>query len=373
MYECSEQSRPDLNKIEFPILSSMNTDTAAKPRSKSKKGFFNSLNSDLAIDLGTANTLIYQRDQGIVLNEPSIVALNPAGKIIAVGQEAQMMHEKTHKNIKTVRPLKGGVIADFDIAEKMMREMIRKVMKKRWFSSVKKMLVTVPNGITAVERMAVRDSAENAGAKEVFLIEETIAAAVGMGLNVNEPMGNMVVDIGGGTTEIAIISLSGIVHAQSVRVGGEKMNEEIVNFIRRKHNLLIGERTAEKIKHQIGSAIRGDSDEEMITKGRNLVSGVPKTLIVTSEDVREAIHESVHTCLDAITKSLENTPPELGADILDRGIMLTGGGALLKNLDRMISEAIDLPVHVAEDPLTTVVRGTGIILEEEEKYHHSLS
>lgn len=351
----------------------MNSDTAAKSRSKSKKGFFNSLNTDLAIDLGTANTLIYQRDLGIVLNEPSIVALDPSGKIIAVGSEAQLMHEKTHKNIKTIRPLKGGVIADFDIAEKMMREMIRKVMKKRWFSSVKKMLVTVPNGITAVERMAVRDSAENAGAKEVFLIEETIAAAVGMGLDVNEPVGNMVVDIGGGTTEIAIISLSGIVHAQSVRIGGEKMNEEIVNFIRRKHNLLIGERTAEKIKHQIGSAMRGERDEEMVTKGRNLVSGVPKNLTVTSEDVREAIHESVHASLDAITKSLENTPPELAADILDRGIMLTGGGALLKDLDRMISEAIELPVHVAEDPLTTVVKGTGIILEEEEKYYHSLS
>jgi len=354
----------------------MNTETATKttdkPRSKAKKGLFNSLNSNLAIDLGTANTLIYLSDKGVVLNEPSIVALDPSGKIIAVGIEAQQMHEKTHKNITTVRPLKGGVIADFDIAEKMMREMIRKVMKKRWFASVKKMLVTVPNGITAVERMAVRDSAENAGAKEVFLIEETIAAAVGMGLNVNEPMGNMIVDIGGGTTEIAIISLSGIVHAQSVRIGGEKMNEEIVNFIRRKHNLLIGERTAEKIKHEIGSAISGGEEKEMITKGRNLVSGVPKTLTVTSEDVREAIHESVNACLDAVTKSLENTPPELGADILDRGIMLTGGGALLKDLDRMISEAIELPVHVAEDPLTTVVRGTGIILENHEEYQNSL-
>jgi len=347
--------------------------TAKKPgskRSKSKRGFFGSLNSDLAIDLGTANTLIYMKEKGVVLNEPSIVALDPSGKIIAVGHEAQQMHEKTHKQIRTVRPLKGGVIADFDLAEKMMKAMIQKVMHKRWFSPVKTMLVTVPNGITAVERMAVRDSAENAGAKEVFLIEETVAAAVGMGLDVNEPVGNMIVDIGGGTTEIAIISLSGIVHAQSVRIGGEQMNEEIVNYIRRKHNLLIGERTAEKIKHEIGSAIPGDEEVEMTTKGRNLVSGVPKNLIVTSQDVREAIHESVNSCLDAITKSLENTPPELAADILDRGIMLTGGGALLKDLDRMISEAIELPVHIAEDPLTTVVKGTGIILENYDDYNN---
>lgn len=347
---------------------SMTAKNSDVKRSKSKRGFFGSLNSDLAIDLGTANTLIYMKEKGVVLNEPSIVALDTSGKIIAVGHEAQQMHEKTHKEIRTVRPLKGGVIADFDLAERMMKEMIQKVMHKRWFSPVKTMLVTVPNGITAVERMAVRDSAENAGAKEVYLIEETVAAAVGMDLNVNEPVGNMIVDIGGGTTEIAIISLSGIVHAQSVRIGGERMNEEIVNFIRRKHNLLIGERTAEKIKHEIGSAIPGDEELEMTTKGRNLVSGVPKNLTVTSEDVREAIHESVNSCLDAITKSLENTPPELAADILDRGIMLTGGGALLKDLDRMISEAIQLPVHIAEDPLTTVVRGTGIILENYDEY-----
>lgn len=343
--------------------------TTAKTKTKSKKGgFFNSLNTDLAIDLGTANTLIYVRDKGVVLNEPSIVALNPDGKMIAVGNEAQMMHEKTHRNIRTIRPLKGGVIADFEIAEKMMREMIRKVMKDKWFATVKKMFVTVPNGITAVERMAVRDSAENAGAKEVYLVEETVAAAVGIGLDVKEPVGNMIVDIGGGTTEIAVISLSGIVYAQSIRIGGERMNEEIVNYIRRKHNLLIGERTAEKIKHEIGSAVPYTEEKEMVTKGRNLVSGVPKNLTITSEDVREAIQESANSCLDAITKSLENTPPELAADILDRGIMLTGGGALLKDIDKLISDSIGLPVHVAEDPLTTVVRGTGIILENHEEY-----
>lgn len=347
----------------------MDTKSAPKKKSQPKKsGFFNSLNTDLAIDLGTANTLIYVSGKGVVLNEPSIVALDPQGKIIAVGIEAQLMHEKTHRNIRTVRPLKGGVIADFDIAEKMMREMIKKVMKKRWFATVKKMFVTVPNGITAVERMAVRDSAENAGAKEVFLVEETVAAAVGIGLDVKEPVGNMIVDIGGGTTEIAVISLSGIVYAQSIRVGGERMNEEIVSYIRRKHNLLIGERTAEKIKHEIGSATPGAEERSMVTKGRNLVSGVPKNLTITSEDVREAIHESANACLDAITKSLENTPPELAADILDRGIMLTGGGALLENMDKLISDSIGLPVHVADDPLTTVARGTGIIMENHEDY-----
>jgi rod shape-determining protein MreB and related proteins len=349
-----------------------NQEPAGAVGSKPKKGFFNSFKTDLAIDLGTANTLIYLRDKGVVLNEPSIVALDPDGEVIAVGSEALLMHEKTHKNIRTVHPLQGGVIADFNIAEKMMKEMINKVMEKRWFSTIKVMLVTVPNGITAVERMAVRDSAENAGAKEVFLIEETVAAAVGVGLDVKEPMGNMIVDIGGGTTEIAIISLSGIVYSQSVRIGGVHMNEEIVNFLRRKYNLLTGARTAEKIKIEIGSAIPLDDELEAQTKGRNLVSGVPKTLTVSSIDVREAISESVNACLHAITKSLENTPPELAADILDRGIILTGGGALLKGIDRLITDSIDLPVHIAEDPLTTVVRGTGMVLEDLDGYRSVL-
>jgi len=345
----------------------MNTETAAKttdkPRSKAKKGFFNSLNSNLAIDLGTANTLIYLSDKGVVLNEPSIVALDPSGKIIAVGIEAQQMHEKTHKNIKTVRPLKGGVIADFDIAEKMMREMIRKVMKKRWFASVKKMLVTVPNGITAVERMAVRDSAENAGAKEVFLIEETIAAAVGMGLNVNEPIGNMIVDIGGGTTEIAIISLSGIVHAQSVRIGGEKMNEEIVNFIRRKHNLLIGERTAEKIKMTVGSAYVGNDIKEMKISGRDLVTGLPKTMCINELEIKDALYEPVKVIVENIKNTLERTPPELASDIMETGIMLTGGGALLSGLDELIRRETEMPANIAENPLDCVALGTGKAIE----------
>ncbi len=343
------------------------TKTSASKKRRNN-GFFSTLKTELAIDLGTANTLIYLRDKGVVLNEPSIAALNIKGDVIAVGHEAQLMHEKTHKNIRTVRPLKGGVIADFEIAEKMISGMIKKVMTKRWYSKISRMFVTVPNGITAVERMAVRDSAENAGAKEVFMIEETIAAAVGIGLDVKEPYGNMIVDIGGGTTEIAIISLSGIVYSRSIRIGGERMNEEIVSYIRRKYNLLIGERTAENIKHEIGSAIPFDDEKEMDIKGRYLVSGVPKTLRITAKDVREAIQEPVNSCLEAITKSLENTPPELSADILDRGIMLTGGGALLRGMDKLIADSISLPVHIAEEPLTTVVRGTGIILENHEKY-----
>ncbi len=346
--------------------------TSATSKKRKKNGFFSTLKTDLAIDLGTANTLIYLKDKGVVLNEPSIAALNIKGDVIAVGHEAQLMHEKTHKNIRTVRPLKGGVIADFEIAEMMMRGMIKKVMTKRWYSTIKRMFVTVPNGITAVERMAVRDSAENAGAKEVFMIEETIAAAVGIGLDVKEPYGNMIVDIGGGTTEIAIISLSGIVYSKSIRIGGERMNEEIVSYIRRKYNLLIGERTAEKIKHEIGSAVPFDDEKEMDIKGRYLVSGVPKTLTVTSKDIRDAIHEPVNSCLEAITKSLENTPPELSADILDRGIMLTGGGALLRGMDKLIADSISLPVHIAEEPLTTVVRGTGIILENHQDFRSVL-
>ncbi len=333
-----------------------------------KNGLLSSMRVDLAVDLGTVNTLIYQKGKGVVLNEPSIVALNPAGDVISVGHEAHLMHEKTHKNITTVRPLQGGVIADFEISEKMMREMINKVMKNRWLSSVRRMFITVPNGITAVERMAVRDSAENAGAKDVYLIEETVAGAVGLGLDVKEPYGNMIVDIGGGTTEIAVISLGGIVFAQSIRIGGVQMNNELVNYFRRKYNLLIGERTAEKIKHKIGSAIPLEQELTMAIKGRNLVSGVPKTIEVTSMDVREAISEPINSCLDAITKSLENTPPELSADILDRGIMLTGGGALLRGMDQLIKSSINLPVHIADNPLTTAVEGTGKIMENYEDY-----
>jgi rod shape-determining protein MreB len=341
---------------------------APKERQKQQnKSWFDWLYTDIAIDLGTANTLIYSRGEGIVLNEPSIVALNMQNEPVATGHEARLMHEKTHKNIRTVRPLRDGVIADFEVAEQMIRGMIDKV-KMKWYSSTRQMVVCVPSGITEVERRAVRDSAEHAGAKEVYLVDEPMAAAIGIGLNVHEPIGNMIVDIGGGTTEIAVIALSGIVYAQSVRLGGDELNDDIINYFRRNHNLLIGERTSEKIKCEIGSAAPLNEELEMVTKGRDLVNGVPRTRHVTSKDVREAISESVNTIVESITKSLEQTPPELAADILDRGIMLTGGGAMLKNLDKLIMETTDLPVHIAEDPLTAVVRGTGAILEDLEYF-----
>lgn len=336
------------------------------------KGLFDWLYSDIAIDLGTANTLIYVRGQGIVLNEPSIVALNSQNQAVAIGHEARLMHEKTHRDIRTIRPLRDGVIADFEVAEQMIRGMIKKVQKK-WYSTTRKMVVCVPSGITEVERRAVRDSAEHAGAKAVYLVDEPMAAAIGIGLDVHEPIGNMIVDIGGGTTEIAVIALSGIVYAQSVRLGGDELNEDIINYFRRNHNLLIGERSAEHVKCTIGSAAPLDEELEITAKGRDLINGAPRTRTVTSEDVREALSESVNTIVEAVTKSLEQTPPELSADILDRGIFLTGGGALLKNLDKLIMETTNLPVHVAEDPLTAVVRGTGKVLENLEYYKSVVS
>ncbi|MTI88410.1 MAG: rod shape-determining protein [Balneolaceae bacterium] len=346
-----------------------NDDQSKKQR---KKGLFDFLYTDIAIDLGTANTLIYSRGEEIVLDEPSIVALNQQDVPVATGHQARLMHEKTHKKIRTVRPLRDGVIADFEVAEQMIRGMIKKV-KMKWYSTTRQMVICVPSGITEVERRAVRDSAQHAGAKEVHLVDEPMAAAIGIGLDVHEPVGSMIVDIGGGTTEIAVIALSGIVYAQSVRLGGDELNDDIINYFRRNHNLLIGERTAERIKCEIGSAAPLDEELEMITKGRDLVNGVPRTRHITSKDAREAIAESVNTIVESITKSLEQTPPELSADILDRGIMLTGGGALLKNLDKLIMETTDLPVHIAEDPLKAVVRGTGAILEDLEYYRPVIS
>lgn len=341
-------------------------------RKNAPSGLLDWLYTDIAIDLGTANTLIYAKGQGIVLNEPSIVALNSQNQAVAVGHEARLMHEKTHKDIRTVRPLRDGVIADFEVAELMIRGMIKKV-KLKWFSSTRKMVVCVPSGITEVEKRAVRDSAEQAGAKDVYLVDEPMAAAIGIGLNVHEPVGNMIVDIGGGTTEIAVIALSGIVYSQSVRLGGDELNEDIINYFRRNHNLLIGERTAEQVKCMIGSAAPLDEEIEIQTKGRDLVNGVPRIRTVSSVEVREAIAESVNTIIESVNQSLEQTPPELSADILDRGIMLTGGGALLKNLDKLIRDTTDLPVHIAEDPLTAVVRGTGEVLENLNYYRSVIS
>jgi len=335
-------------------------------------GFLN-FSTDVAIDLGTANTLIYIKGRGIVLNEPSIVAVNRNNrKIIALGFEAQQMHERTHKEIETIRPLKDGVIADFEVAEQLIRGLIRKVQNS-WIATIRNMVVSVPSGITEVEKRAVRDSAEHAGSRQVFLIDEPMSAAVGIGLNVDEPVGNMIVDVGGGTTEIAVISLSGIVINESIRVGGDEMDSAIIQYFKRNHNLLIGHRTAERIKCEVGSAIELDPELEVAVKGRDLVSGIPKIRTISSEDVREALRDSVSQIIAAILRCLERTPPELGSDILERGIMLTGGGALLKGINTMVMDRVELPVYIAEDPLTAVVRGTGKVLENVFDYERVLT
>lgn len=329
--------------------------------------------TDVAIDLGTVNTLIYIKGRGIVLNEPSIVALNrTTRRIIAVGYEAEQMHERTHREIETIYPLKDGVIADFEVAEQLIRNLIRKV-QTNWLSAIRRMVVCVPSGITEVEKRAVRDSAEHAGARQVYLIDEPMAAAIGIGLSVSEPIGNMVVDIGGGTTEIAVIALSGIVIDESIRVGGNEIDNAIVQYFKRNHNLLIGHRTAERIKREVGSAVELDPELELSVKGRDLVSGIPKIRTISSEDVREALRDPIAQIASAVIRCLERTPPELGADILERGIMLTGGGSMLKGLDELIRARVDLPVYVCEDPLTAVVRGTGQVLEDIDAFEKVLS
>ncbi|MEM8601613.1 MAG: rod shape-determining protein [Bacteroidota bacterium] len=329
--------------------------------------------TDVAIDLGTANTLIHIQDQGIVLNEPSVVALNrKTGQPEAVGFDALQMHERTHKDIETIWPLNDGVIANFDVAEVLIKELIKRAVNKR-FTNPRRMVICVPSGITEVERRAVRDSAINAGAKQARLIDEPMAAAIGIGLDVQAPIGNMIVDIGGGTTEIAVIALSGIVVDESIRVGGNELDQAILQYFRKHHNLLIGQRTAERIKCEIGSAADLDPELVLSVKGRDLVSGVPKTREITSEDVREALRPPVQQIVQAVMRALERTPPELGGDILERGIMLTGGGALLKSLDVHLRERTEMPVFVAEDPLTAVVRGTGEVLEDIERFNKVLS
>ena len=322
--------------------------------------------SDLAIDLGTANTLVYVKGKGIVLSEPSVVAVRKDGrgtnKVLAVGKEAKMMLGRTPGNIVAIRPMKDGVIADFEITETMLRHFIRKVHNRR--SLIRpRIIVCVPSGITQVEKHAVRESAESAGAREVFLIEEPMAAAIGAGLPITEPTSNMVLDIGGGTTEVAVISLAGIVYSKSVRVGGDKMDEAILQQIKRKYNLLIGERTAELIKTTIGNAFAGQKAEKMQIKGRDLVSGIPKIIEIDSDEVRESITEQIETILETVKIALEQTPPELAADIVDRGIVLTGGGALLQNLDMLLREETGLPITITEDPLSTVVLGSGKALD----------
>ena len=332
----------------------------------------NWISNDVAIDLGTANTLVHVKGQGIVLNEPSVVAVdNQTHKVVAVGSDAKAMLGKTPDHITAVRPLKDGVIADFQITEIMLKEFIQKAQQRRRIVKPR-IVICVPSGITEVEKRAVRDSAEHAGAREVFLVAEPIAAAIGVGLPVNRPSGNMVIDIGGGTTEIAVIALDGIVCDTSIRVGGDEMDEAIVQHIKKTYNLLIGELTAENIKKTIGSAAPLPEELEMEIKGRDLVAGIPKVLRISSVEVREALREPILAIVEALKLALERCPPELSADIVDRGIVMTGGGSLLRELDTLLKEETNLPINTVDDPLSCVVLGTGKILDDIEYYQKVL-
>jgi rod shape-determining protein MreB len=328
-------------------------------------GLFGMFSNDIGIDLGTANTLVYVKDHGIVLREPSVVAVQAGtNRVLSVGDEAKRMLGRTPGNIVAIRPLKDGVIADFEITEAMLRHFILKVHGKRAFKPRPRVVIAVPSGITEVEKRAVKESALRAGAREVHLIEEPMAAAIGCGLPVQDAAGNMIIDIGGGTTEVALISLSGIVFSRSVRVAGDELDEAIIQYMKRAYNLMIGERTAEDIKIKIGSAYPIEKETTMEVKGRDLVAGLPKTLTVTSQEVREALLEPISTIVDSVRVTLERCPPELSADLVDRGLVLAGGGALLRGLDRLLMEETGLPVHVAEDPLSAVAEGTGRALSE---------
>ncbi len=328
------------------------------------RSLFGYFSNDLAIDLGTANTLVYARGRGIVVDEPSIVAINKkTNKVAAVGREAKEMLGRTPGNIVAIKPMKDGVIADVDVTEEMLKYFIRKAHNRNHLLSPR-IVICIPSEITQVEKRAVRESALRAKASEVFLVEEAMAAAIGAGLPITEPSGNMIVDIGGGTTDIAVISLSGIVYSRSVRVAGNEMDESIIQYIKRKHNLLIGERTAEQIKINIGSAAPLEQPMTMEIKGRDLIEGIPKTIEVTDDEIREALSDGIATVVNAVRVALERTPPELSADIVDKGIVLTGGGALLKNLDLRLKMETGLPVYMAEDPLSSVVLGTGTMLQE---------
>jgi rod shape-determining protein MreB and related proteins len=333
-------------------------------------GLFSVFTQEVAIDLGTANTLIIHNDK-VIVDEPSIVAMDrTTGKIIAIGRKAQLMHGKVHDNIKTIRPLKDGVIADFQAAEHMIRGMIKMIKTGRFFQPSLRMVICIPSGITEVEKRAVIDSAEHAGGKEVYLIHEPMAAAIGIGVDVEEPMGNMVIDIGGGTSEIAVIALGGIVCDKSIRVAGDDFTSDIEEYMRRQHNILIGERTAEQIKIEVGSAIP-DLDtppDDYAVRGRDLMTGIPKEIYVSYQEISHALDKSITKIEDAILSALEMTPPELSADIYKTGIYLAGGGSMLRGLDKRISLKTKLPVHIAEDPLRAVARGTGIALKNLEKF-----
>ncbi len=321
---------------------------------------------DMAVDLGTANTLVFVRGRGIVLNEPSVVAIDKTtGSVLAVGLEAKRMIGRTPGNIVAVRPLKDGVIADFDVTERMLRYFIQQVHKRR-FLARPRVIVGVPSGITGVEQRAVEEAAEQAGARSAHLIEEPMAAAIGSELPIHEPSGNMVVDIGGGTTEVAVISLGGIVASESIRIGGDELDEAIIAYMKREHNLMLGERTSEELKIEIGSAYPLNQEEQAEIRGRDLVTGLPKTLVISSVEVRAAIEEPVAAVIDAVKSTLDKTPPELSSDIMDRGIVLTGGGALLRGLDERLRQETGMPVHIAEQPLNCVAVGAGKCLEEYE-------
>jgi rod shape-determining protein MreB len=326
--------------------------------------FFGYFSNDIGIDLGTANTLVYVKDKGIVLREPSVVAISTSSrKVLAVGEEAKRMLGRTPGNIQAIRPMKDGVIADFDITEAMLRYFIRKVHSNS-FRVAPRVIIAIPSGITEVEKRAVKESATHAGAREVLTIEEPMAAAIGVGLPVDEPAANMIVDIGGGTTEIAIISLAGVVFSKSIRVAGDELDNAIINYMKRAYNLLIGERTAEEIKIKIGSAYPLEEELTMEVKGRDSVAGLPKTIHITSQEIREALGDTIAAIVDAVRNALERCPPELSADLVDRGFVMAGGGSLLRNIDRLLSEKTGLPVTVADDPLSAVANGTGVVLSD---------
>jgi rod shape-determining protein MreB len=331
------------------------------------------VSNDIAIDLGTANTLVYVKGKGIVLNEPSVVAVDRVNKrVLAVGRDAKEMLGRTPTGIEAVRPLKDGVIADFEKTEELLRKFIHKVLQNRRFLVRPRIIVSVPSGITEVEKRAVRDSAENAGARDVYLVAEPIAAAIGVGLPVDKPTGNMVIDIGGGTTEIAVIALNGIVTDTSIRVGGDKMDDAIVQYVKKQYNLFIGEQTAEQIKLRIGSAYKMDEEMEMEIKGRDLIGGIPKTIKISSSEIRHTLQEPLGAIVDAVRESLEKTPPELASDIVDRGIVMTGGGSLLRGFADLLHQETNLPIRVAEDALLCVVLGSGRILDNIEHYEKVL-
>jgi len=340
-------------------------------------GFFTSItkplnwiSGDIAIDLGTANTLVYIKGKGVMVNEPSIVARSVHdGKIIAVGYEAKAMVGRTHREIETIRPLRDGVIADFEMTDGLIQGFIQKINMNRLARP--RMVICVPSGVTEVERRAVRDSGERANAREVFLIEEPVAAAIGMGLDISKPIGNIIVDIGGGTTEIAVIALNGVVTKEAIRVAGDEMDEAIIQWFRNEHKLDIGSSSAESIKKSVGSAMRVKS-EVIAVKGRDLVSGIPKTIEVSSDEIRQSLKDPINAIVEAVKRALELTPPELSADILDRGIIMTGGGSMLKGIDQLIRERTNVPVNIDEEPLLSVVKGTGKVLEDVKKYESVL-